>query len=118
MAAASKVKLKLLIDTKNQRVLFAEANKNTVDFLFFILSLPLGTVVRLLSNKGMLGCLGKLYESVENLDENYIQPNQSKGTPLKPRPPASSAASTPLLSLTCSETIEKATYTCSRGSGY
>ncbi|CAL1406844.1 unnamed protein product [Linum trigynum] len=53
MAAASKVTLKLLVDKKSHKVLFGEAGKEFVDFLFTILSLPLGTVTRLLSKKYM-----------------------------------------------------------------
>ncbi|CDP00034.1 unnamed protein product [Coffea canephora] len=50
-AAASKVSLKLLIDTKSRKVLFAEANKSTVDFLFHILSLPVGTIISFWASK-------------------------------------------------------------------
>ncbi|GMP63511.1 hypothetical protein CsSME_00025163 [Camellia sinensis var. sinensis] len=78
--SSSKVSLKLLIDTKAHKVLFAEAGKDFVDFLFNILSLPVGTVVRLLANTSMIGSLGNLYESVENLNETYMQSNQSKET--------------------------------------
>ncbi|KAI8539921.1 hypothetical protein RHMOL_Rhmol09G0220600 [Rhododendron molle] len=86
MASSSKeVTLKLLIDTKKNRVLFAEAGKDFVDFLFTLLSLPVGTVVRLLNANRMVGCLGNLYESVENLSDTYMQPNQSKEVLLKPK---------------------------------
>lgn len=64
---SSTVSLKLLIDSKHQRVLFAEAGKDFVDFLFTLLSLPIATVIRLLSKDGMVGSFGKVYESVENL---------------------------------------------------
>ncbi|KAG5533324.1 hypothetical protein RHGRI_027499 [Rhododendron griersonianum] len=86
MASSSKeVTLKLLIDTKKNRVLFAEAGKDFVDFLFTLLSLPVGTVVHLLNANRMVGCLGNLYESVENLSDTYMQPNQSKEVLLKPK---------------------------------
>ncbi|KAB2596070.1 hypothetical protein D8674_031520 [Pyrus ussuriensis x Pyrus communis] len=61
------VGLKLLVDTKGHKVLFAEATKEVVDFLFTLLSLPVATVIRLLSKNDMVGCLGQLCESVENL---------------------------------------------------
>ncbi|KAG8372839.1 hypothetical protein BUALT_Bualt12G0108700 [Buddleja alternifolia] len=79
--------LKLLIDTKGKRVLFAETDKDCVDFLFHILSLPVARVTSLLKNDGVMGSLANIYESVENLHESYIQPNQSKDTLLKPIPP-------------------------------
>uniref|UniRef100_A0A5B6YHG8 DUF674 domain-containing protein n=1 Tax=Davidia involucrata TaxID=16924 RepID=A0A5B6YHG8_DAVIN len=94
--AATKVSLKLLIDTKGERVLFAEAGKDFVDFLFHILSLPVGTVVRLLSKESMVGCLGALYGSIENLSEIYMQPNQTKDSVLMPKAPRS-APEVPLL---------------------
>ncbi|ONH95049.1 hypothetical protein PRUPE_7G048700 [Prunus persica] len=68
------VSLKLLIDTNGRKVLFAEASKDVVDFLF-----------RLLSKDGIVGSMGKLYESVENLNDTYLQPNLDKDTLLKPK---------------------------------
>ena len=43
------MKMKLLVDTKAGRVLYAEAGKDVVDFLFSLLALPLGTVAKLLT---------------------------------------------------------------------
>ncbi|PHT79645.1 hypothetical protein T459_17697 [Capsicum annuum] len=88
MATDSKLSLKLLIDPKAKKVLFAETEKDCVDFLFHILSLPVSTVIRLLKTKGMnYGCLPNLYESVENLHDTYIQSNQGKDILLKPKTP-------------------------------
>ncbi|KAB2596071.1 hypothetical protein D8674_040127 [Pyrus ussuriensis x Pyrus communis] len=67
----STVSLKLLVDSKRHKVLFAEAGKDFVDFLFTLLLLPLGTVIKLLAKHGMVGSLGKLYESVETLTYHY-----------------------------------------------
>ncbi|KAI9127734.1 hypothetical protein K1719_000727 [Acacia pycnantha] len=87
-SSSSKVSLKLLIDTKEKRVLLAEASKEFIDFLFNLLRLPVGTVTRLLTKKGMVGCLGKLYESIENLSDNYFNnPTQDKNILLKPSAP-------------------------------
>ncbi|KAL6202530.1 hypothetical protein ACLB2K_026238 [Fragaria x ananassa] len=68
-------------------VLFAEAGKDFLDFLFTLLSLPVGTVIRLLSKDGMVGSFGKLYESVESLDCTYMQPQLNKDILLKPKAP-------------------------------
>ncbi|KAK7849095.1 uncharacterized protein LOC112011738 [Quercus suber] len=78
------VSLKLLIDTESQKVLFAEADKNFIDFLFHILALPVGTFIALLTKQGMVGSLGNIYESIENLSTNYLRPNVNKETLLKP----------------------------------
>ncbi|KAL5066729.1 hypothetical protein RYX36_017616 [Vicia faba] len=89
-SSSNKVSMKLLIDTKNQKVLFAEASKPVIDFLFNLLCLPIGTVVKLLSANNMVGSLGNLYESVENLNQNYMQPNQTKDVLLNPKAQCSS----------------------------
>ncbi|XP_073027741.1 uncharacterized protein [Primulina eburnea] len=110
--ACSTVSMKLLIDCESKRVLFAEASKETVDFLFYILSLPLATVIRLLRKQGMAGSLENLYASVENLNESYIQPNQTKETLLKPSLPVG-ISSVPLL-LMDNTTTGRNYYTCNQ----
>ncbi|XP_059434377.1 uncharacterized protein LOC132167426 [Corylus avellana] len=87
-ATADTVSLKLVIDRKSQRVLFAEADKEFVDFLFSIFTLPVGTVTRLLKEDGsggMVGCLPSLYRSIENLSSDYIQPSIDKRFLLRPK---------------------------------
>ncbi|PQQ08543.1 uncharacterized protein Pyn_06326 [Prunus yedoensis var. nudiflora] len=86
------VSSKLLIDTKSNKFLFAEASKEVVDFLFTLLSLHFATVTRLLlSNGGMVGFLGKLYESLENLSDTDMQHNLNKESLLKPKTTISGA---------------------------
>nr|TKS16856.1 hypothetical protein D5086_0000016870 [Populus alba] len=82
--AASKMSLKLLIDSKHNRVVFAEAGKEFVDFLLSLLALPVGTIIRLLTKSTMIGCIANLYGSIEKLDESYMQPNQNKDSILNP----------------------------------
>ncbi|EOY18349.1 DNA polymerase zeta catalytic subunit, putative [Theobroma cacao] len=84
MAPTGTVSLKLLVESTDQRVLFAEAGKDFVDFLFSILSLPVGAVTGLLTKQDIVGCLGNLYVSLESLSETYIQPTANKDTLLKP----------------------------------
>ncbi|CAI0626059.1 unnamed protein product [Linum tenue] len=86
--ATRKVTLKLLINKKTKKVLFAEAGKDFVDFLFTLLSFPLGTVIKLLSKNKMVGCLGNLYESIEELSDTFFQPNLGKATVLNPKLPS------------------------------
>ncbi|TYI62577.1 hypothetical protein E1A91_D10G254300v1, partial [Gossypium mustelinum] len=93
---ATTVSLKLLIDKKGKRVLYAEAGKDFVDFLFNVLLLPVGTVIRLLAKEGMVGCLANLYKSVENLGDAYLQPTTNKDTLLKPKYSSSLATDVPL----------------------
>ncbi|KAL9143479.1 hypothetical protein ABFS82_14G239700 [Erythranthe guttata] len=76
--AKSTVSMKLLIDTHAKRVLFAEADNDCVDFLFYILSLPVANLVNLVGKNQMVGSLGNLYESIENMNDSYVQPNKTK----------------------------------------
>ncbi|XP_022764288.1 uncharacterized protein LOC111309517 [Durio zibethinus] len=110
-ASNSKVSLKLLIDSRSNKVLFAEAGKDFVDFLFALLSLPLGTVVRPLTTNNMVGSLGNLYESIESLSETYMQPNQNKDSLMKPRAPTS-ASDVPLLLLDDDKPVTRKVYMC------
>ncbi|CAN1131047.1 hypothetical protein LINPERHAP2_LOCUS6171 [Linum perenne] len=88
-----KVTLKLLIDKNTKKVLFAEAGKEFVDFLFTLLSFPLGTVIKLLSKTQMVGCLGNLYQSIEDLSDTFIQPSTNKDSVLNPKAPLCSNGS-------------------------
>ncbi|PWA57464.1 hypothetical protein CTI12_AA408990 [Artemisia annua] len=85
--ASQKMSLKLLVDKSGQKVLFAEANKEFVDFLFHIFSLPLGTLIEFLGSKQMVGCLGKLKDSIQSLNETYIQPGIHKDDIFNPKTP-------------------------------
>ncbi|KAM1028636.1 hypothetical protein EV1_040864 [Malus domestica] len=105
----STVSLKLLVDSKRHKVLFAEAGKDFVDFLFTLLSLPVGTVIRLLAKHGMVGSLGKLYESVETLSDTYMQPNLDKDTLLKPKP---AIGGTDVLHLLAGDEATRKVYMC------
>ncbi|KAL8218185.1 hypothetical protein R6Q57_021558 [Mikania cordata] len=79
--------LKLLVDKKGSRVLFAEAPKEFVDFLFHIFSMPLGTLVECLGPKQMVGCLGKLKDSIQNFHATYLQPGIKTYDVLYPKTP-------------------------------
>ncbi|PHT79841.1 hypothetical protein T459_17893 [Capsicum annuum] len=68
------------------------------------------------SCKGMVGFLGNLHESLEKLDNMYIQPNKEKDILLKPKP-AACDTSVPLLSITNSPS-ERQFYKCPNHNGY
>ncbi|KAL9226660.1 hypothetical protein vseg_002447 [Gypsophila vaccaria] len=80
-----KMSLKLLVDKSSNKVLFAEAGKDFVDFLFHIMSLPVGTIVKLIGLKGMVGSLADLYKSIASLDNDYLQENMKKDAVLNPK---------------------------------
>ncbi|CAL4951589.1 unnamed protein product [Urochloa decumbens] len=85
MATTVTLSMKLLIDKKAQRVLFAEASKDdVVDFLFFLLTLPVAAAVKLLGKESMVGCVGNLYASVGKFQSTYFQPGAAKDALLCP----------------------------------
>lgn len=67
------VSLTLLIDTDAKRVLFAEAWEDFVDFLHNFLTFPVGTVIRILNNRLMLGSLGEdLFGGIKNQSPDSV----------------------------------------------
>ena len=99
-AAAAALSMKLLVDTKARRVLFAEAGKDVVDFLFSLVVLPVATAVKLVGADAVVGSVGNLYASIDRLDGTYVQAGAAKDALLSPTvlSPAASANS-PLLRL-------------------
>ncbi|KAL1814515.1 hypothetical protein ACET3Z_017089 [Daucus carota] len=84
--------LKLVIDRKKKKVVFAEANGDFVDILFSFLTLPMGTIVRLLANrsdassrKANIGSFNNLYASVSNLDTMYFEKKECRDMLLSTR---------------------------------
>lgn len=72
------VSLILLVNKETNKVIFAEAEKDFVDILYSFLTLPLGTIARLIekdSNMGpvSVGCLNSLYHSLVDLHEVCFQ---------------------------------------------
>ncbi|KAL5817104.1 hypothetical protein ACOSQ3_025482 [Xanthoceras sorbifolium] len=82
------ISLKALVDKDNNRVIFAEANEDFVDVLLSFLTMPMGTIIRLIRSKSPtlgIGCMNNLYESIENLDVKRLQTEACKTMLLYPR---------------------------------
>jgi len=111
---------KLIIDSKREKVLFVEASKAVVDFLFYLLCLPIGSATRILNKDQMVGSLVNLYESVKNLDETYMEPKLRKDLMLKLIASVSSQISGLLPSIddTSSDTSKYVFYRCPTHYGY
>ncbi|CAO2193698.1 unnamed protein product [Urochloa humidicola] len=91
--------MKLLIDRKAKRVLFAEAGKDVVDFLFSLVALPVATAVKLVGTEAVVGSVGNLYSSIDKLDATYVlQAGASKDALLRPIVLSPSPAAAPPLS--------------------
>ncbi|KAK4359186.1 hypothetical protein RND71_021415 [Anisodus tanguticus] len=80
----AKVLLKLLVDEKKDQVVAAEAKVDFMDILVSLLTLPMGTLIRLIkADAGVVGCMNNLYQSVENLSEKDLFIKHCKTMPAK-----------------------------------
>ncbi|CAL5015124.1 unnamed protein product [Urochloa decumbens] len=87
------IEVNLFVDKEKKKVLFAESDKEFVDVLFSFLTMPLGTIVRLLGKQSQMGCLDEVYKSVEDLSTDFFQTKACKGMLLAPLNAASSHCS-------------------------
>lgn len=81
----SVIKLKLLIDVENNKVVLAESEEEFIDILFSFLTLPIGTIIRLLNKQSSVGCIDNIYKSVEILDTKFFNTKACKTMLLEPR---------------------------------
>ncbi|XP_020259781.1 uncharacterized protein LOC109836327 [Asparagus officinalis] len=84
MANNKKISLKLLVDKQLSRVVMAESDKDFFDILLSFLTMPMGSVVKLVGKDSSLGCIGNLYKSVEGLDSQHFQTEACKAMLLNP----------------------------------
>ncbi|CAL4951679.1 unnamed protein product [Urochloa decumbens] len=82
--AVNGLSMKLLIDTKAHKVCFAEAGNDVIEFLSCLLCLPLSTTINLLSKEHMVGSIGNVLDSVQDLDTKYVSSSNSKEPYLSP----------------------------------
>ncbi|RHN72827.1 hypothetical protein MtrunA17_Chr2g0291981 [Medicago truncatula] len=85
-----KITLRVKVDKESNKVLYAEAVKDFVDVLFSFLTLPLGTIARLVATESNIeavqfGSISSLYQSVKDLDQQYLWNQTCKKMLLKPR---------------------------------
>ncbi|XP_028783614.1 uncharacterized protein LOC114739705 [Neltuma alba] len=85
--------LRLFVDRQRNKVVVAEASGDFIDALLSFLTLPLGTIIRLPSNKqthrssAEVGCINNLYQSVQNFDTQVFWNGTCKKMLLWPRNP-------------------------------
>lgn len=84
MGNDKKITIKLLVDKHQSRVLLAESDKDFVDILLSFLTMPMGTIARLLSKDSSIGCISNLYKSVEILDKHHLQTDACRNMLLRP----------------------------------
>ncbi|KAG6792759.1 hypothetical protein POTOM_001917 [Populus tomentosa] len=81
------ISLKASVDKKSNRVVFVESDELFVDILFSFLTMPMGTIIHLISNLSPtngIGCMNNLYKSVENIDAMYFRTEACKDMLLHP----------------------------------
>ncbi|XP_066380224.1 uncharacterized protein [Miscanthus floridulus] len=107
---APTIGVKLFVDKEKRKVLFAESDKEFIDVLFSFLTMPLGTIVRLLDKQSQMGCLDEVYKSVEDLSTEYFQTKACKAMLLKPLNAASSHCCR--LRINIDDTVPRVVYVC------
>ncbi|CAH8391366.1 unnamed protein product [Eruca vesicaria subsp. sativa] len=91
MAMKPKFSLKLLTDEEQNRVVLAESCKDFADVLCSLLTLPMGTIVRLLEkhqnpqSSSIVGCFHNLYKSVSDMEIDNFKTPGCKNLLLYPR---------------------------------
>lgn len=84
-----KLPLKIVMNKERTKVLFAEANSDFINVLLSFLALPLGKVVKILSESygsaAVPGSLYSVYTGVSNLDEAYFCVRGAKQMLLNPQ---------------------------------
>lgn len=73
----SQVSLKLLIHKTRRKILFGKADNDFIDFLFTVLSLPVGAILKLLPTGAIEVPLKNLYYSFHNLSTDCFQITRS-----------------------------------------
>ncbi|CAN4102249.1 unnamed protein product [Withania somnifera] len=80
------IKLKVMIEKNTNRVIFAESDHEFIDTLFSFLTLPLGTILRLLERDMVqLGSISRIYASVYSLEPRFLRTSDCKSMLIMPR---------------------------------
>ncbi|XP_047940805.1 uncharacterized protein LOC125188107 [Salvia hispanica] len=81
--------LKLIVQKYSNKLLYAEAEEDFVEFLFSLFMIPLGGVESLLSSNSNVKAIDNLYKSVEELiPDKYFNSLDAKNRVLKPMIPS------------------------------
>ncbi|QCE11077.1 hypothetical protein DEO72_LG10g2310 [Vigna unguiculata] len=68
---SGKITVKIMQRKSNRKIVFAEGNEDFADFLFSLLTIPLGGAVHLTKGFCYFGSVDGLYRSVVDLDDKY-----------------------------------------------
>ncbi|MED6167323.1 hypothetical protein PIB30_001746 [Stylosanthes scabra] len=73
----SKMDVKIVLSKSQNKIIFAEAKEDFVNFIFSLLTIPLGSIVKKLDGNSSVGCIDNLYRSVETLDSSRCTDSRS-----------------------------------------
>ncbi|XP_075098718.1 uncharacterized protein LOC107786871 [Nicotiana tabacum] len=80
------IKLKFMVDKTRNRVILAESDHEFIDTLLSFLTVPLGTVLRLLEKDMVqLGSVSCIYTSVYSLELRFLRTSYFKSMLIMPR---------------------------------
>lgn len=84
------ISIKLMVHKAKNKVIFAEADSDFVDILFSFMTLPLGTIIRILGKcpdekVEVLPSLKNLNASLVDLPNRYVSTEEGKHMMLNPR---------------------------------
>lgn len=79
----AKVSIKVLVDKEKNKVVYAEADYTFVDILFSFMTLPMGTIIRLLGKNNYkkfdgFGSLNNLLKSLKDLPVRHMSTEECK----------------------------------------
>ncbi|KAK8916930.1 hypothetical protein KSP39_PZI022652 [Platanthera zijinensis] len=86
--AQNEIKVELILNKKNNSVLYAEVGDDFTNHLFSFLAFPLGSVLKFLSDmspRSLGGCIQNLYSSVENMGLEYFKSEICRNMLLTPK---------------------------------
>ncbi|KAK8956093.1 hypothetical protein KSP40_PGU008807 [Platanthera guangdongensis] len=85
--AQNEIKVELILNKKNNSLLYAEVRDDFINQLFSFLAFPLGSVLKILSDNmsPLVGCIQNLYSSVETLGLDYFKSEICRNMLLTPK---------------------------------
>ncbi|XP_073137094.1 uncharacterized protein [Henckelia pumila] len=99
-SGSKRITVKALVQKSTNRILFAQAWQDFIDFLFSLLAIPLGTVQFLLGSNNCLGSINNLYRSISNLESmKYMKNREIISRLLEPQIPPHYLSSYQIFSL-------------------
>jgi hypothetical protein len=69
---SSKINIKIVESKSQEKIVIIEGNGDFVDFIFSFLTMPLGSILKLLGADSFAGHVGNLYTSVGNLEPTSV----------------------------------------------